>query len=169
MSRREALTKAQEETIYVGLLIVQTAAATFLFWVVFPLFRQMIVRLGEPQELSLSVEVKIIFGTLVLHCAYWARYRWIAVWAPFHSAFIGHVVQFASRTSFFFGGALFSALFFRHVPELDAFPTIGQTLTKGLIVMWVLFALFCYSLELDRLGKAIEEAPKPSMPIPNVR
>ena len=75
MSRREALTKAQEETIYVGLLIVQTAAATFLFWIVFLLFRQMIVRLGEPQELSLSVEVKIIFGTLVLHCSYWARYR----------------------------------------------------------------------------------------------
>ncbi|RDJ27259.1 hypothetical protein DWF00_09755 [Bosea caraganae] len=160
MFRPEAVTKTN--AVYIGLLIVQTAAATFLFWVVFPLFRQLIARLGEPQEVSVSVEVQIIVGTLVLHCAYWVRYRWIAVTAPFHSAFIGHVVQFASRTSFFFGGALFSALFFRHLPELEAFPTIAEALTRGLVVIWVLFALFCYSLELDRLGKAIEEASKPS-------
>ena len=120
----------------------------------------MLARLGERLEVSTSVEAQIILGTLVLHFAYWARYRWIAVWAPLHSAFIGHAVQFAGRTSFFFGGALFSALFFRHVPELTTFPTIAEALTKVLVVIWVLFALFCYSLELDRLGKAIEDAPK---------
>jgi hypothetical protein len=159
MSSRETLSKAQEGAIYVGLLTVQTAAATFMFWVVFPLFRQMIARLGEPLELSLPVEVMIISSALALNCAYWARYRWITVRAPFHSVFLGHVVQFVSRTNFFFGGALFSAIFFRHLPELDAFPTIDQAVIKGLIVMWVLFALYCYSLELERLGKAIEEAP----------
>lgn len=162
MSRSEAVTKTN--AIYACLLTVQTAAATFLFWVVFPLFRQLIARLGELQEVSVSVEVQIVVGTLMLHCAYWTRYRWVAVRAPFHSAFIGHVVQFASRASFFFGGALFSALFFRHLPELDAFPTIPEALIRGLLVIWVLFALFCYSLELDRFGKAIEETSKSSLP-----
>jgi hypothetical protein len=157
MTREHALTRTNEGTIYAGLLVVQTAAATFMFWVVFPLFRQMIDRLGEPQELDLSVEVMILFGTLVLQCAYWARYRWITVWVPFRSAVIGHVIQFASRISFFFGGALFSMLFFRHLPELEAFPAIEQAANRGLVIMWVLFALFCYSLELDRLGRAMEK------------
>jgi hypothetical protein len=162
MSHREALTKAQQGALYVGLLAVQTAAATFMFWVVFPLFQQLIVQLGEPQELTLPTEVKIISGTLVLQCAYWARYRWIAIWVPFYSALIGHLIQFAGRVSFFFGGALFSVIFFRHLPELDAFPTIGEVASRGFVIFWVLFALFCYSLELDRFGRAMEEVPKPS-------
>jgi hypothetical protein len=150
MSRRRNL------VLYVCLLAVQTTAASSLFWIVFPLFRQMIERPGEPQELKLIVDIEIMLGALLLHGAYFARYRWIAVRAPFHSALVGHLVQFAGRTSFFFGGALFSALFFRHLPELDRLPAIEQALPRGVLVLWVLFALFCYSLELDRLGRAIE-------------
>lgn len=47
-------------------------------------------------------------------------------------------------------------IFFRHVPELEAFSSFGQATFKGFGVIWVLFALFCYTLGLDRLGKAIE-------------
>lgn len=156
MTRHKPPVAAPHMAIYLSLVAVQTAAATYLFWVIFPLFRQMVTHIGEPQDLSLLVEIEIILGTFALHCAYWVRYRRIVAEAPFQNAFIGHVVQFAGRASFFFGGALFSVVFFRHVPELDALPPIAQGLTRGLIVIWVLFALFCYSLELDRLGKAIE-------------
>jgi hypothetical protein len=145
--------------MYALLLCTQTAAATFLFWLVFPLFRQMILRLGEPQDIGMGVEIGILAGTTLLYAAYWARYRWVLIRAPFQSALIGHLVQFASRISFFFGGALFSALFFRHLPELSVLPTLGDLGRRAVIVLGVLFALFCYSLELDRLGKAIEEPP----------
>lgn len=147
-------------SLYALLLCTQTAAATFLFWLVFPLFRQMILRLGEPQEIGIAVEFEIVAGTLVLYFAYWARYHRVEIRAPFHNAFVGHLVQFGSRISFFFGGALFSALFFRHLPELSVLPTIGELARRAVIVLGVLFALFCYSLELDRLGKAIEEPPE---------
>ncbi|AMJ62016.1 hypothetical protein [Bosea sp. PAMC 26642] len=153
------MASAGQNKIYLFLLATQTAAATFLFWVIFPLFHQMITQIGKPQDVSHLIEVEICLGTVVLHGAYWARYRWVTLQAPFHSPFIGHLVQFASRVSFFFGGAVFSALFFRHLPELDTLPSIDQTLVKGLVVLGVLFALFCYSLELDRLGKAIEDTP----------
>ena len=146
----------QEKILYLGLLAIQTAVATSLFWIIFPLFRQMIERLGEPQDLAIESEIAILVATLVLHCAYWARHRWSAVAVGLRSVFLGHVIQFAGRTSFFFGGALFSVIFFRHVPELDALPPMEQGIVQGGIVMWVLFALFCYSLELDRLGKIIE-------------
>jgi uncharacterized membrane protein YhhN len=65
--------------------------------------------------------------------------------------------MFASRASFFFGGALFSAIFFRHIPQLDALPPLGQAIAKTLGVAALLFALFCYSLELERLGRSMEE------------
>lgn len=58
-----------------------------------------------------------------------------------------------------FGGALFSAIFFRHLPELDAFPPFAQAFVKSLYVAATLFGLFCYSLELDRFGKAVEDRP----------
>ncbi|AOO82820.1 hypothetical protein [Bosea vaviloviae] len=164
MPRRAILAAFRKEAVYLGLLAVQTAAATVLFWVMFPLFRQMILRIGEPQQVSRLVELEIVLATLILHCAYWARYRWVAVVAPVHSPFLGHLVQFAGRSSFFFGSAVFSVLFFRHLPELAALPSLDQALARGFIVLWVLFALFCYSLELDRLGKAIEELPKPEPP-----
>lgn len=75
---------------------------------------------------------------------------------PFCNAFIGQAVQFVGRASFFFGGALFSAIFFRHLPELDVFTAVEEALIRGFLIMGVLFALFCYSLELDQLGRALD-------------
>jgi hypothetical protein len=53
--------------------------------------------------------------------------------------------MFASRASFFFGSALFSAIFFRHIPQLYALPPLGQAIAKTLRVAALLFALFCYA------------------------
>jgi hypothetical protein len=144
---------------YAILLIAQTLLASFLFWMIFPIFLQLISNLGGPQDIDPWTQAAVIAGAVALQCCYWARYRWVAIHVPFHSAFVGHLVMFASRVSFFFGGALFSVIFFRHVPELDVFPPAGQAMAKALIVMAILFALFCYALELERFGKTIEEPP----------
>ncbi|WP_426240281.1 hypothetical protein [Pararhizobium sp. DWP1-1-3] len=142
---------------YATLLAGQTAAAAALFVIVFPLFRQIVTHLGERQELSLSQQALIMTIAAVLHVLYWARLKWVAVVAPFHNVFAAHLCSFASRVSFFFGGALFSALFFRHLPEIDALLPVGQTLIRTVYVLVVLFGLFCYSQELDRLAKALED------------
>lgn len=148
--------------IYTGLLAAQTAAASVLFWMVFPIFHGLVTHLGERQMLDLSDQIAIIASAGLLHGCYWTRLRWIPVTSPFHSVFVAHLLFFASRVSFFFGGALFSAIFFRHLPELDVFPPFAQAFVKILYVAVTLFGLFCYSLELDRLGKVIEERPTSS-------
>ncbi len=79
--------------------------------------------------------------------------------APVRNAFIGHLLLFAARASFFFGSALFSAIFFRHLPQLDALPPLGQGVAKAVVFMTVLFSLFCYSLEVERLGREVEQGP----------
>lgn len=144
---------------YGGLLILQTAAASCLFWMILPIFRRMVSRFGEPQVLELWRFATIIGCVLVLQSCYWIRLQRVPICIPFHNVVVGHLLLFASRASFFFGGAFFSAIFFRHVPELSALPPLGQGFAKALAVLAILFALFCYSLELERLGKAIEGLP----------
>ncbi|ULJ76056.1 hypothetical protein [Rhizobium gallicum] len=149
--------KLPDPVAYAVLLTAQTAAASILFSMVFPIFHRVVTHLGERQLLDFSDQVPIVVTAALLHCCYWARLKWVPVTPPFHSSFVAHLCFFASRVGLFFGGAFFSAIFFRHLPELDAFPSFGQAVIKFLYVAWTLFGLFCYSLELDRLGKAIEE------------
>ncbi|TXR47098.1 hypothetical protein FVA77_21905 [Phyllobacterium endophyticum] len=145
---------------YAILMTVQTAAALHLFWVVYPVFRGVLTRLGEYQELDPSTHVAILGGVIVLHCSYWSRLRWVSVTPPFHSIFVSHLCSFAGRVCFLFSGAFFSAIFFRHLPELDSFPPFGQALIKALYVAAILFSFFCYSLELERLGKAMGDSTR---------
>ncbi|MGO4339161.1 hypothetical protein AB4037_30015 [Labrys sp. KB_33_2] len=151
---------SRNSIFYILFVAIETALASFLFWIIFPIFRNLIANMGKEQDLQPWIGVIIVGDTFALLCFYWARYRFFPIYTPFHSAVVGHLLQFTSRASFFIGGALFSVIFFRHVPELDPLPPIGQILVKGFIVMSVLFALFCYSLELERLGKAIEVPPE---------
>jgi hypothetical protein len=153
----KALSRLPGGIAYAVLLTGQTAAASFLFWMVFPIFHSLVTHLGERQVLDFSEQIAIVAGAALLHCCYWTRLKWVPITAPFHSGFVAHLCFFASRVSFFFAGALFSAIFFRHLPELDALPTFGQAAVKTLYIAGILFGLFCYSLELDRLGKAIDE------------
>lgn len=141
---------------YVGLLVLQTVAASSLFWADLPIFLRMVSRPGRPLELETWRLAIVAGGVAVLQCCYWIRLRRVAVHVPFENIFVGHLIVFASRVSFFFGGVLFSMTFFRHLPELEVLPPIGQVLAKGLAILAILFSLFCYALELERLGKAIE-------------
>lgn len=143
--------------IYGLFLAGQTAAASALFWIVFPWFRRVINHIGEEQELTLSQHITIMTFAALLHGFYWTRLRWVPVVAPFRNVFLAHLCSFWSRVSFFFGGALFSTLFFRHLPELEALPSLGRIALGVLEIVAVLFALFCYSRDLERLAKALEE------------
>jgi hypothetical protein len=141
---------------YVSLLVVQTAAASCLFWADLPIFLRIASSLGQPQELETWRLAAVAGSVAVLQCCYWIRLQRVSIYAPFQNILIGHLIVFASRVSFFFGGVFFSMVFFRHLPELDVLPLIAQGVTKALAVLTILFSLFCYALELERLGKAIE-------------
>jgi hypothetical protein len=142
---------------YASLLFAQTATACALFWMAFPIFYHLVTHLGERQDLAISDQIVIIFNAAVLHGCYWTRLLWVQVTPPFQNRFVAHLLFFGSRVSFFFGGALFSAVFFRHLPELEFFPPFGQIAIKAIYLAAVLFGLFCYSLELERLGRAVDD------------
>jgi hypothetical protein len=147
--------------VYAALLAVQTLAVGLLLWILFPIFYSVVTHLGEQQDIRPFRQLGVLAGTLLLQTCYWARVRWVTVQPPCHNMFIAHPVFFAARMSFLFGGAFFSAIFFRHLPELGSLPPFGEALIRAVSIVAILFGLFCYSLELDRLGKAIEE-PAPT-------
>ncbi|MBY3095184.1 hypothetical protein HFO72_31080 [Rhizobium laguerreae] len=142
--------------LYALLLVGQTIAVSVLLLMVFPIFQSVITHLGQQQTISVVDQVSISAVAFILHCCYWARLSWVAVTVPFKNTLVSHLCIFVGRLSFLFGGALFSAVFFRHVPELDVLPTIGQSIARVSYTALTLFGLFCYSLELDRLGWALE-------------
>ncbi|WP_085028717.1 hypothetical protein [Ensifer aridi] len=156
--------KSQNAIIYLMLLLAQSASTFLLFWLVFPIFYNVVTNLGKEQNVALSTQFAIVVVTVMLHLLYWSRIRWVYVAAPFHNIVVAHLLVFASRLNFLFGGVFFSTIFFRHLPELASLPPFGQALIKAILIGAVLFGLFCYSLELERLGKAIEEPPRDRLP-----
>lgn len=156
---------ARNATVCLLLLALQTAAGSVVVWDMFPIFQAVVRNIGRPQPLPGTTVVIAIAATLMMQACYWVRYACVPLTVPVRGAVLGHLVLFASRASFFFAAALFSAFFFRHVPQLDVLPPAGQSLVKALGMMLLLFALYCYSLELERIGKAMEERPPRPKPV----
>ncbi|RDL50611.1 hypothetical protein BLJAPNOD_01732 [Ensifer sp. M14] len=65
--------------VYVTLLLVQTGAASTLFWMIFPLFQKLVMRSGEAEELDIFVVIGVVSAATVMQMCYWARYRYVAV------------------------------------------------------------------------------------------
>jgi hypothetical protein len=56
-----------------------------------------------------------------------------------------------------FGSALFSVVVFRHLPELGRDTDFVLMARRGFLFVGCLFALFCTSLEVERLGQAFAD------------
>ena len=69
---------------------------------------------------------------------------------------LNHAFLFLGRLSFIFGSALFALAAFRHLPELGRETDILLAARRGVVLIACLFALFCASLEVERLGQAFE-------------
>jgi hypothetical protein len=93
-----------------------------------------------------------------MQICFWIRVRHVSI--PFRRAnmFLNHVFLFLGRLGFIFGSALFSVVLFRHVPDLGPQTDVFLVVQRGFILVACLFALFCASLELERLGHAFESS-----------
>jgi hypothetical protein len=146
----------QGTATYLLLLAVQVLGAITFIWQALPEFRLVAENPGEqlPRD---GFSDLVSFGVLcVMQIAFW--YRVLRVPIPFRQPqiFLGHVFLFLGRLSFIFGSALFGIVVFRHLPELDRGIDVLLMAKRGMILIGCLFALFCTSLEVERLGHAFE-------------
>jgi hypothetical protein len=143
------------KTLYLLLLAVQIIGAIFLIATVLPDFRQLALYPGEQLPYLRGDDFALIVALIIMQVAYWVRLQRVPIPYQGSSVILSHLLLFLGRLSFIFGGTLFAVVFFRHVPELDHRADAWLMARRGLLLAGMLFALFCFTLELERLGTAL--------------
>jgi hypothetical protein len=140
---------------YLPLLGVQATGALVVVSRELPDFRQLVLYPGEQLPYLRGDDFAMIGTLIAMQAAYWYRLRFIPI--PFHgsSAILSHLFLFLGRLTFVFGGSMFAVVFFRHLPELANNADAWLMAQRGLLLVGSLFALFCTTRELERLGHAV--------------
>lgn len=133
--------------LYWGLFLAQTLTAALLFRVGVPFYR----------HLASHAPGRVGHGTLALAAgcvvlmqgSYWLAYRHFPGTALCGRPLLGHLVAFLGRLAFILASGYFSIVYLVRFDELDPHPS------GYLILPLVLFAIFCYARELERIGNAL--------------
>lgn len=142
---------------YALLLTAQTACAVVMLVNIHASFRILIENLGSPNASTPASVLQLGIAAVLGQACYWYRLRKVPVPADYRNIALGHLLAFASRLGFIWGGALFSVYFLRHAPALALGPL--DIAWRGALLIVILFALYCYTLELERLGSALQVPP----------
>jgi hypothetical protein len=85
----------------------------------------------------------------LMQAGYWIRHRLRPPLPHLRNAFVGHVILFVARMSFVLATSVFGFVFIVRRPELQI------PASRYFLVIVALFALFCYTQELEQLGRAL--------------
>lgn len=145
---------------YTLLLIVQTACALVILFHIHVAFRVLVAHIGEQQTLPTEILAQICVAALLGQLCYWSRLYGLPVPKGFRSLALGHALAFAARLGAIVGGALASIYFLRHLPELTRLSDSFTLIWRSGLLLAIVFALYCYTLELERLAAAWQADPE---------
>lgn len=141
---------------YLLLLAIQLMGLIFFVWQEMPEFRQIVTNPGVQLQRDIHSDLLIVAVFAAMQICFWIRLRHVPIPSQCPNMFLNHVFLFLGRLGFIFGSALFSVVVFRHLPDLGPETDFLLAVQRGIILVACLFALFCTSLELERLGQAFE-------------
>jgi hypothetical protein len=153
-------TEQQQQTsinaVYLLLLAAQIAGAILFVWQELPEFQRLLSHPGEqlPKDTRSDLIIAGVFG--LMQISFWCRMLYVPIPVRRPNLFLNHLFLFLGRLSFVFGGTLFAVVVFRHLPNLERGVDVLRAIGRGMIFVGCLFALFCTSLELERLGHAFD-------------
>jgi len=108
--------------------------AAFIVCSVSPDFRQLLLNPGH-QLPYIPYDNFGTFGALfVMQVAYWYHLRRLPIPFKGPDLLLSHFLLFLGRLSFVFGGALFSVVFFRHLPALEHDADVLLMSQRGLLL-----------------------------------
>jgi hypothetical protein len=132
------------------LFLGQTIGDATILSHLIPLYRRFI-NSGLAEKTPTSTLVFVTLGVIMVQVCYWLGQHWFGTLRLGHHPLLGHVILFLSRLNFIFAAALFSAVY------LVRFNEVEISFGGFLILSTVLFSIFCYTLELERIGRALVE------------
>jgi hypothetical protein len=139
--------KEQQTSSYFLLFAIQTIGAAILFWYAVALFRQVLLDPGShiPRLENLVWSLSAI---TLMQAGFWVRRRLRSPLPQLRNALVGYIFLFVARMSFVLATSIFGFVFIVRRPELSV-PT-----SRYFVLIVGLFALFCYTQELEQLGRA---------------
>jgi hypothetical protein len=133
---------------YPFLFAVQTIGAVILLWYAVPHYQQVLADPGgheaRPETLIWSLS-----AVALMQVGYWVSHRLRPPLPQLRNAFVGYIILFVARMSFVLATSVFGFVFITRKPEFQI-PTFRYVVTIA-----GLFALFCYTQELEKLGKSL--------------
>ncbi len=148
MDKRAKLKTSRGQGQYLSLIAVETAGAAAILWDGIPIYRDMMRDISghRPQP---GVLWWAWAGAILALSAYVLRV-WLRPPMPQSShAIAGHIISFVGRLSFVAATSTFSLVFINHFGELNLPPY------RMAVILVLLFAIFCWNLELERLAKSL--------------
>jgi hypothetical protein len=134
--------------LYTVLFSVQTAGAAVIFLQGVPIYR-LIVNEPGPQYADVQTFAWLTVAILAMQFSYWFRLRLMPrISLPAHIV-LSHVILFFARIGFVFATALFSTIVILRLPD------ITFSVPRFAVLIAALFSLFCYTLELEQLGRSL--------------
>ena len=134
---------------YLCLLGVQTVGAALALMHGVPIYRQLTGDFTNYQRQP-GILWWAAAAVLLIQSAYWLRARLQPALPSGGHMVLGTVAFFVARLNFVFASSTFAVVF------LVRYEQLNPTLPRILLVLLLLFSLFCYTLELERLAKALQ-------------
>lgn len=149
------MTKSKPLIAFLLLLSIQLTGALFVILEGLPEFRQLVANPGEQLPHARYDNPATLIMISAMQVAYWYRLLRVPIPSQRSNTILSHLFLFLGRLTFIFGGSLFAVVFFRHLPEINQSADVWLMLRRGLQLLASLFALFCVTLELERLGRGL--------------
>ena len=112
--------------------------------------RRLLARVPERAADDTAVVIAVVASVAGIG-ACWVRRRLCPLPSLSARPVVGHVLLFCSRLAFVFATALFSTIFFARFAELDA------SALRVIVLLLFLYSMFCFSTEIESLGRAFQE------------
>lgn len=143
--------KQRQAWPYPLLLALQVAGAVTILWHGVPIYRSLLEKTFV-EHVDGSVVAWAIAGIVLIQAAYWlSTFKVFPSLAVSPHVFAGHAIAFIARLNFVFVSGLFATLVYARGPEIEF------VAWRALMLAAVLFSMFCFSLELERLAKLFLE------------
>jgi hypothetical protein len=133
--------------LYPVLLAIEAAGAVTILWHGLPIYRSLLEQTFV-ERVEGTVIGWAIAGIVLIQAPYWlSTFKIFPSLAVSAHIFAGHALAFVARLNFVFASGLFASLVYARGPEIEFVPW------RAILLAAVLFSIFCFSLELERLAK----------------
>jgi hypothetical protein len=148
VARATSAAGADRPRLYWLLFGMQTLGALVLYGNGIPLYRRVYFEPGTHQA-ELAGLLWSVPAIALMQAAYWIDFRLRPPLPRFVQPVLGHIVLCAGRFGFIFATGVFTFLFLLPRAELTVPPG------RYVVALFGLFSLYCYTLEVDRFGRAM--------------